>query len=38
MSPKLCLGLQNEYDLEIAADKLGPKLERDVKVFARIKA
>jgi len=37
-SPQFWLGLQADYDLDIAADALGPKLERDVKVYARIQA
>jgi addiction module HigA family antidote len=36
-SPQFWLGLQADYDLDIAADTLGPKLERDVKVYARIR-
>ncbi len=35
-SPQFWLGLQDDYDLDIASDALGPKLERDVKVYARI--
>ena len=37
-SAKLWLGLQDEYDLEIAADTLGPKLEQDVKVYNKRQA
>jgi addiction module HigA family antidote len=37
-SPQFWLGLQDDYDLDIAADTLGPKLERDVKVYTRIQA
>jgi antitoxin HigA-1 len=37
-SPQFWLGLQDDYDLDIAADSLGPKLERDVKVYAGIRA
>jgi addiction module HigA family antidote len=37
-SPQFWLGLQDDYDLDIAADTLGPKLERDVKVYIRIQA
>jgi addiction module HigA family antidote len=33
-SPQFWLGLQNDYDLDLAADLLGSRLERDVKVFA----
>jgi addiction module HigA family antidote len=35
-SPKFWLGLQDDYDLDVAADTLGPKLERDVKVYASL--
>jgi len=34
-SPRFWLGLQADYDLEIAADALGTKLEQDVKVYSR---
>jgi addiction module HigA family antidote len=37
-SPQFWLGLQDDYDLEVAADTLGPKLERDVKVYASLQA
>jgi len=36
ISPKFWLGLQDDYDLDVAADALGPKLERDVKVYASL--
>ncbi len=32
MSPKFWLGLQMDYDLDVAEDLLGEQLERDVKV------
>lgn len=35
-SPQFWLGLQDDYDLDIAADTLGPKLDRDVKVLAEL--
>jgi addiction module HigA family antidote len=35
-SPQFWLGLQDDYDLDVAADTLGPKLERDVKVYASL--
>lgn len=35
-SPQFWLGLQDDFDLDIAVDTLGPKLERDVKVYTRI--
>jgi addiction module HigA family antidote len=34
-SPQFWLGLQTDYDLDIAQDHLGDKLERDVKVYAQ---
>jgi addiction module HigA family antidote len=37
-SPQFWLGLQNDYDLDVAADVLGPKLERDVKIYASLQA
>jgi addiction module HigA family antidote len=33
-SPQFWLGLQNDYDLDIAADVLGGRLEREVKTYA----
>ncbi len=33
-SPQFWLGLQNEYDLDMAADALGSRLEREVKMTA----
>ena len=33
-SPQFWLGLQTDYDLDVAQDFLGDKLERDVKVYA----
>ncbi len=33
-SPQFWLGLQTDYDLDIAAEALGGRLERDVKVYA----
>jgi addiction module HigA family antidote len=37
-SPQFWLGLQDDYDLDIATDLLGLKLERDVKIYARTQA
>jgi len=37
-SPQFWLGLQDDYDLDIATDLLGKKLERDVKVYIRTQA
>jgi len=34
MSPQFWLGLQKDYDLDVAAEALGERLEREVKVFA----
>ena len=36
-SPKFWLGLQRDYDLDIAADTLGERLKREVQVFAMVK-
>lgn len=33
-SPQFWLGLQTDYDLDLAKEQLGDKLERDVKVYA----
>jgi len=33
-SPQFWLGLQSDYDLDIAAEALGERLKREVKVFA----
>lgn len=33
-SPQFWLGLQSDYDLDVAADKLGERLEREVEVRA----
>lgn len=33
-SPKFWLGLQNDYDLDVAMDSLGPRLEREVRTYA----
>jgi len=37
-TPQFWLGLQADYDLDIARDLLGPKLDRDVKVYTRTQA
>ena len=34
-SPQLWLGLQADYDLDVAADRLGDRLEREVQVRAQ---
>ena len=34
MSPQFWLGLQMDYDLDIEEDKLGPRLEREVRPYA----
>ena len=34
-SPRFWLNLQNAYDLEVEADRLGSKLSRDVEVLKR---
>ncbi len=33
-SPQFWLGLQSDYDLDVAADELGARLEREVQVRA----
>ena len=34
MSPQFWLGLQMDYDLDVAADKLAARLQQEVKVLA----
>jgi addiction module HigA family antidote len=34
MSPQFWLGLQMDYDLDVEKDKLGAKLEREVRPYA----
>ena len=36
MSPQFWLGLQSDYDLDVAADALGETLEREVQVRAKV--
>jgi addiction module HigA family antidote len=36
-SPQFWLGLQRDYDLDIAADTLGERLEREVQVSAMVR-
>jgi antitoxin HigA-1 len=36
-SPQFWLGLQRDYDLDIAAEALGERLEREVQVFAVVR-
>ena len=36
-SPQFWLGLQRDYDLDIAAEALGERLEREVQVFAIVR-
>lgn len=33
-SPQFWLGLQNDYDLDVAADELGDRLEREIRAYA----
>lgn len=35
ISPQFWINLQAHYDLEVASDKLGSKLESDVKIYAK---
>lgn len=37
-SPQFWLGLQSDYDLDVAADKLGERLEREVEVRAKARS
>ena len=37
-SPQFWLGLQADYDLDIASETLGPRLEREVRVMRRLSA
>ena len=34
MSPEFWLGLQAQYDLDVAAEELGERLEQQVKIYA----
>jgi plasmid maintenance system antidote protein VapI len=36
MSPRFWLNLQVHYDLEIESDKLGSKLDSEVKKFSKV--
>jgi addiction module HigA family antidote len=36
MSPQFWLGLQMDYDLDIEEDKLGTRLEREVRPYAMV--
>ena len=35
-SPQFWLGLQTDYDLDLAQDRLGDRLLQDVKVYAQV--
>lgn len=35
-TPQFWLGLQTDYELDLAQDQLGDRLERDVKVYAEM--
>jgi addiction module HigA family antidote len=35
-TPRFWLGLQTDYDLQVAADALGQRLEREIKPYARV--
>lgn len=35
MSPEFWLGLQSQYDLDLASDELGDRLEREVREYKR---
>jgi addiction module HigA family antidote len=36
MSPKFWLNLQAHYDLEVQSDKLGNKLDSEVKIYSKV--
>ena len=35
-SPEFWIGLQSQYDLDIAADKLGERLEKEVREYSEV--
>jgi antitoxin HigA-1 len=35
-SPQFWLGLQSDFDLDVASDELGSRLEQEVKIHARV--
>jgi antitoxin HigA-1 len=35
-TPQFWLGLQTDYDLDVAADTLGPRFEREIKTYAMV--
>ena len=35
-TPQFWLGLQSDYDLDVAADALGPRFEREIKTYAMV--
>ena len=35
-SPDVCLGLQKDYELDVAIDELGDRIEREVRTYASI--
>ena len=35
-SPEFWLGLQSQYDIDVAADELGERLEREVRAYSEI--
>lgn len=35
-TPQFWLGLQTDYDLDVAADALGPRFEREIKTYAMV--
>jgi len=37
-SPDIWMGIQTDYDLEVAKDREGPKIERDVRPLGRLQA
>ncbi len=37
-SPELWLGLQKDYELDVAVDELGDRIEQEVRTYASLKA
>ena len=35
ISPQFCINLQSHYDLEIELDKIGERLESEVKIYSK---
>lgn len=35
-SPQFWLGLQSDYDLDVASDRLGQRIDREIKTYATV--